>query len=69
VAFCLERRRLFIFSIMCACGCFFLLLVALALAWAALHQYWLLFALILIASGLTGWFGRKAAGWRPTPRK
>jgi hypothetical protein len=54
---------------MCACGCFFLAIVAAGLVWAALHHLWFVFALILIASAVIGWFGRKVADWRPAPRK
>jgi membrane protein implicated in regulation of membrane protease activity len=54
---------------MCACGCFFLAVVAAGLAFTALHHMWLLFVLILLASAISGWFGRKAAGWRPPPKK
>jgi uncharacterized membrane protein YfcA len=54
---------------MCACGCFFLAVVVAGLTYTALHSLWLLFVLILLASAISGWFGRKAAGWRPPPKK
>jgi hypothetical protein len=53
----------------CACGCFFLAVVACGLVYCALHGMWFLFVLILLISAAVGWFGRKAADWRPAPKK
>jgi len=43
--------------------------VACGLLYCALHGQWILFAVILVASVAAGWFGRKAADWRPSPKK
>jgi hypothetical protein len=39
------------------------------MAYAALHAMWPLFIVIVVASAIIGWFGRKAADWRPPTRK
>jgi len=53
---------------MCACGCFLAALFLLGLGWAAIHGLWLVFVAILLLGAATGWFGGKAAGWRPGPK-
>jgi hypothetical protein len=52
----------------CACGCFVLIAVIAVLAWTAIHGMWVLFALALIGAVAFGWFFRKYANWRPTPK-
>jgi len=54
---------------MCACGCFFLAVVGAGLAYCALHGMWILFSVIVVVAVVVGWFGRKAADWRPAPKK
>lgn len=49
---------------MCACGCFLVVAIVAGLVYTVMHGLWLATAGIVVAAGLIGWFGRKAAATR-----
>jgi hypothetical protein len=54
---------------MCACGCFLLAAIAAGLVYCVIHGMWVALALIVVATALVGWFGRKGFGWPPGQKK
>jgi hypothetical protein len=46
---------------MCACGCFLIVAVVAALVYTVMHGMWLAAAGVVVAAGLIGVFGKKAA--------
>jgi hypothetical protein len=49
---------------MCACGCFLIAAIVAGLIYTVMHGMWMTAAGVLVAAGLIGWFGKKAAAAR-----